>query len=205
MTKRFTRCILKIIIPFIIIINYGLYDYKIKTKKELYFSLILICIDFFFLGINFYHYKAMNKINVLFKDNYFNKKNTHKKFDIYILGYFFCFGELIRIILCLYIIIIKYINKEYENINKYVNEENAKDEKYISIRFDSNDQKIARSFACKEEDKFKIYIIKLLEDFPEYNKKKVYFLSNGNIIDENKTLKENNIKDITLTLDELDD
>lgn len=151
----------------------------------------------------------MGKINKLLEDYYFNQYNIHKDFVTYIFGYFFCFGELIGIIRCLYITIIKYINKESDN--NYVNEEkktNNENEEYISIRFDSNDQKIARSFACKEEDKFKIYVIKLLEDFPEYNKKKFYFLSNGNIIDENKTLKENNIKDnsiITLTLDELDD
>lgn len=95
-------------------------------------------------------------------------------------------------------------NKEKANI---INENKKnEDNKYISINFDSSDQNIHYSFACKENDQFGIYKQKLLETYPEYKNKKIFFLSNGNKIDENKTLKENNIKDHTkIIINEIND
>ena len=73
----------------------------------------------------------------------------------------------------------------------------------ISIIFNSVDQKILYSFACKNTDKFSQIEEKLYKEYPEYSKKKNYFISNGDVIDKNKTLEENKIKDnniITLNI-----
>lgn len=68
------------------------------------------------------------------------------------------------------------------------------DDEQIAIQFSSNDQKIQYCLPCKKTDRFDLLLKKLYLEYPEYENKKCYFLANGNIININKTLAENNIK-----------
>ena len=65
----------------------------------------------------------------------------------------------------------------------------------IFVTFLSSDQKIRYSIPCKKTDSFSKIEQKLYKKFPEYKDKNIYFLVNGEKIDVNKTLEENNIKD----------
>ena len=83
--------------------------------------------------------------------------------------------------------------KQKEEKIKQVN--NNENEETIAIKIETLDQNKSRLYACKENDQFKIYRDKFLNEFQDYKSKNIYFISNGNKIDENKTLKENKIKD----------
>ena len=69
-----------------------------------------------------------------------------------------------------------------------------KDEKNISIIFISSDQNIHYSIICKNTESFSKIKSLLYDKYPEYKITNNYFILNGNKIDENKNLKENNIK-----------
>ena len=71
-----------------------------------------------------------------------------------------------------------------------------KDTDIIAINFISVDNIINYyCIPCKKSDIFKSLITKLFEKFPEYKKKdKIFFVANGDKIDENKTVLENKIK-----------
>ena len=47
---------------------------------------------------------------------------------------------------------------------------------------------------CRKTDKFNQIEKKLYEEYPELESNNIYFLANGQIIDRNKTIEENNIK-----------
>ena len=63
----------------------------------------------------------------------------------------------------------------------------------MSVNFISCDQSINYNVPCLKSDKFKKCKEKLLKEYPQINKK-IYFLANGLIIDENLTMIENKIK-----------
>lgn len=86
--------------------------------------------------------------------------------------------------------------------------ENISKEENIAIRFTSVDQTINFCTACRPSEIFRNIVKKLYEEYPEYNKKKHYFLSNGGTIDCEKSLEKNRIKNnaqIMLILQEEDD
>ena len=64
----------------------------------------------------------------------------------------------------------------------------------MSVNFISGDQSINYNVPCLKSDKFKKCKEKLLKEFPQMNTKKNYFMANGLLIDENKTMIENKIK-----------
>ncbi len=92
------------------------------------------------------------------------------------------------------------IQYENENETKYIkldvkNSESSRNEdEIINILFTSYDKKIKFTISCKRGDLFKLVIQKLFKKHPELKKKNCHFLSNGNIIDQNKTCAENKIK-----------
>ena len=103
-----------------------------------------------------------------------------------------------------------YINesgeKQNEEKKKQIN--NNENEKTICIKIEALDQNKSHLYACKENDQFKIYRDKFLNEFQEYKSKNIFFIYYGDKIDENKTLKENKIKDssvIGLMIDILGD
>ena len=83
--------------------------------------------------------------------------------------------------------------KEESKINKPKVTNNEDEE--ISVIIKSSDQAIKSSFLCKKGDKFKILEQKLYKRFPNLKKEEHYYLCNGNIIDIEKTIEENKIKD----------
>ena len=72
---------------------------------------------------------------------------------------------------------------------------NNPDNEDISVIIKSVNQDFKSSFICKKTDKFVALKQKLYEKNPKLNKKPIYFLNNGQAIDEEKTIEENKIKD----------
>jgi len=77
-------------------------------------------------------------------------------------------------------------------INNFKDED--EDDNIISAIFKTMDQKIQYSVPCRKTDSFSKIEKKLYKEYPEYKEKNRYFLVNGNQIDVNKTIEENNIK-----------
>ena len=67
-------------------------------------------------------------------------------------------------------------------------------EKMISIIITSGDQSFYTSIICKNKDKFNKIEDLLYERYPKYTETENYFIFNGNRINRNKTLEQNNIK-----------
>ena len=65
----------------------------------------------------------------------------------------------------------------------------------ITLHFQSNDQSLNLDVRCKNSDKFNIIVNKIFEIEPKYIEDGVYFLCNGNKINEYKTVKDNQLKD----------
>jgi len=76
-----------------------------------------------------------------------------------------------------------------------VEENNNEDEDEISLIIKSSAQEFKFSFICKRSDKYKVLEQKLYDKYPDLKNKEHYYLCNGNIIDIEKTIKENKIKD----------
>ena len=69
------------------------------------------------------------------------------------------------------------------------------EEKPISIIFQCiDDQLVHYSVVCKLSQKFSEAEKSLYEEYPQYKKTINYFLFNGNIVDKEKTLEENKMK-----------
>ena len=70
------------------------------------------------------------------------------------------------------------------------------DEEFISVNFASmaSQDIINYSIVCKQSWLFSKLEEKLYKDFPQYNNPDTYFMINANMIERNKTLKENNIR-----------
>ena len=79
----------------------------------------------------------------------------------------------------------------YYKIDKSINE----DPEEISVIIKSMDQDFKSSFICKKSDKFKVLEQKLYKKKPELKNKSLFFIYVGNIIDVEKTIEENKIKD----------
>ena len=65
----------------------------------------------------------------------------------------------------------------------------------IAVLFSSTDSKIHYSMICKTSDIFEKLEEKLYEAYPEYKERENIFLVNGNIVDKNKNIADNKIKD----------
>ena len=87
-----------------------------------------------------------------------------------------------------------------DKMNKLINIKNDKnydksDEQSIRVIFLSCDKKIHYSFACQVSDKFEKIENILYDKYPEYrNAENVFICNEKNIIQKDKTLKENNIR-----------
>ena len=77
--------------------------------------------------------------------------------------------------------------------------------KLIIIKFQSDDGNINYILSCNENDIFKDIANKLFEEKKEFKEYGNTFLYNGNNINENKTLKENSIKnnDIIIVMEDI--
>ena len=69
------------------------------------------------------------------------------------------------------------------------------EKKNITINFTSTDQQINYPLNCLNLDVFSTIKEKIYLKFSELRNKKVYFLSNGDVLKKNQTLAQNKIKD----------
>ena len=82
-------------------------------------------------------------------------------------------------------------NKYFKSCYKFSSEDNL-----ISIKIISHFQDIVDfHLKVKDTELFSNVAKVIYEYYPTYKETKTYFLNSGTKIDENKTLKENNIKD----------
>ena len=84
----------------------------------------------------------------------------------------------------------KFLEKE-KKIDVIISAEDTID--LILIKF-VIDKSIKCIILCKENDIFNVIINKIYEKYPTYNNINNYFISNNSIVNEYKSLKENNIK-----------
>ena len=89
------------------------------------------------------------------------------------------------------------IEINYGEINNY---KGKNFDKFIAIQFISTDQSIRYSMPCKYTDKFEDLEKQLYLKYPELKKQKIFFITNGKIIDRMDTIMGNGIKDGQLIL-----
>jgi len=89
------------------------------------------------------------------------------------------------------------INKVIELEQMLNNEKNKNNniKESIAVLFSSTDNKIHYPMICKTSDIFEELVEKLYEAYPEYKERENIFLINGNIVDKNKNITDNKIKD----------
>ena len=68
-----------------------------------------------------------------------------------------------------------------------------KEEKWISVNFTTIDEKMHYSIICKKTDKFSKIEEQFYKDNPKYNKNEHHFMNGNKIIDNSKTLDDNDI------------
>ena len=86
-------------------------------------------------------------------------------------------------------------NTKSKQLTTFNLSEKVKEEEKVNIQFNSVNQTIINlSIICKKKDNFKIVKNILFKEYPELKKSKIFFLVNGCIVDEIKTLEENRIK-----------
>ena len=95
-------------------------------------------------------------------------------------------------------IIIKKLNDEIDKLKEKLSRyplELSKGEELISLIFNSLEENMYFSIICKNTEKFveleKKYIYNV---YPKYSQSNNYFMANGIIVDKNKSLNENKIK-----------
>lgn len=63
----------------------------------------------------------------------------------------------------------------------------------ISVLFNSTDGRINYAMTCKKAEIFSNVEKKLIDKFPEYKNKKLFYIQSGKVIDKEKSLEENKI------------
>jgi hypothetical protein len=63
----------------------------------------------------------------------------------------------------------------------------------ISVLFNSTDGRINYAMTCKKAEIFSNVEKKLIDTFPEYKNKKLFYIQSGKVIDKEKSLEENEI------------
>ena len=92
-------------------------------------------------------------------------------------------------------------DKEIEELKKLFPIKLQKGERLMNVKFISQDQYINYSIICKNTDIFTKIECLLYNEYSEYKNSKNYFLYGGGLIDKNKNLEENHIKnDSVITL-----
>ena len=83
--------------------------------------------------------------------------------------------------------------------------EKIKNQGKCIIQFTSTDQLVNVFITYKTTDNFSLLEEKLYVDYPQSKDKNIYFSANGNIIDRNASLEENNIKnDTSIVINEIE-
>ena len=85
------------------------------------------------------------------------------------------------------------LSNDFNNLQNEYNNLKESNKKLISVIFISTNQAIHCSIICKSDDSFSNIENSLYEEYPEYKNKNNIFTANGNQINKNLTLSENNI------------
>ena len=92
-------------------------------------------------------------------------------------------------------------NKEIQELKEAFPLDMKKGDKLIAIIFTSATQEITNfAVICKNNDIFSKIENLLYDEYPLFRETDNYFLCNGNIIDKNKSLEENNIKNSSIIM-----
>ena len=92
-------------------------------------------------------------------------------------------------------------DKEIKELKEAFPFEMKKGEKLIAIIFTSATQEITNfALICKNNDIFSKIENLLYDEYPLFRETDNYFLCNGNIIDKNKSLEENHIKNSSIIM-----
>ena len=92
-------------------------------------------------------------------------------------------------------------DKEIKELKEAFPSEMKKGEKLIAIIFTSATQEITNfALICKNSDIFSKIENLLYDEYPLFRETDNYFLCNGNIIDKNKSLEENHIKNSSIII-----
>ena len=70
----------------------------------------------------------------------------------------------------------------------------------LAVHFQTTNQEINYSVPCYSSDKFSSLVNKFLEEFPDIRNKSIFYLNGGQIMDLDKTVRENRIKSGTTIL-----
>ena len=89
-------------------------------------------------------------------------------------------------------------NEESKNNDIKDDEENNKE--IWSVTFTSNEKGINYPITCTSNEKFSDLLERFLKENHEFRDPVYFYISNSFIMDKNKTLKENNIKDHSIIL-----
>ena len=82
-----------------------------------------------------------------------------------------------------------------ENLKILMDNKNNFRAELFPVIISSKDQKIHRSFICKKDESFKVLENLLYETYPQYKNTENIFTVNKKVIDTNKSIEENDIKD----------
>ena len=104
-------------------------------------------------------------------------------------------------------------NLEIQNLANYYNNELKKKsqsisnlecckpgEKIMAVNFISTDENVNLALPCKNTDIFSRLEEQLFNEYPQYKNVNTYFTVDGKIIESNKTMEENNIKNSNVIL-----
>ena len=91
-------------------------------------------------------------------------------------------------------------DKEIKELKKTFPFEIKQGDKIMTVIFTTTDQKFFYSIICKNTEIFANLVFQLFKEYPDYKDKSVYFMCNGIVIKEYKTLDENKIKNRDIIL-----
>ena len=91
-------------------------------------------------------------------------------------------------------------DKEIKELKKTFPFEINQGDKIMTVTFTTTDQKFFYSIICKNTEIFANLVFQLFKEYPDYKDKSVYFMCNGIVIKEYKTLDENKIKNRDIIL-----
>ena len=108
--------------------------------------------------------------------------------------------------------LIKSQNKEINNLKKNNNINNNNEntfiksqEKIISIFFTSINEEIYRPISCEKTDTLGKIEEKIYNEYPKYKDYNIFLTVNGKVIESEKTLEENGIKDGNIIIVNIND
>ena len=108
--------------------------------------------------------------------------------------------------------LIKSQNKEINNLKKNSNTNNNNEnkfiksqEKIISIFFTSINEEIYRPISCEKADTLDKIEEKIYNEYPKYKEYNIFLTVNGKVIESDKTLEENGIKDGNIIIVNIND